>query len=259
MTDRHSAVRLEALGATDAVFSFRGRDVTVPLDVDRWPAALVRFDPLQAVLVLLGDQVAAVLGARAVLDDARELSEAMATAVGITHLPESPVSPDNWFGAVPTLLRILDDHEPDVELDLQRLGVDYRDRWRGALTLRQIWVYIRRSPSTSAVAIADNDGRHVWNESDFIGAGVYQAITGQVYPGRPLKPDELAKALEAVQAAAAHEAKLREREARYASPDNPVLAAMQQAEENRRRELGLPHGEAAANPHPGNGVRSADG
>lgn len=257
MTEKRSAVRLEALGATEAVFVFRGRDVTVPLDVETWPAALVRFDPLQAVLVLLGDQAATALGPAAVLDDARELSEAMATAVGITRLPETPAAPDDWFGAVPTLLRILDDHEPDVELDLRRIGVDYRDRWRGQLTLRQIWVYLRRLLPTSATAIADNDGRHVWTEPDFIAASNYQAITGKVYPGRPLKPDELARALEAVQAEANRTATLREREARYAPPTSPVMAAMQQAEENRRRELGLPHGEAE--PHPGNGNRSGHG
>lgn len=239
------AARLEAIGATEVAFKFRGRPVTVPLDVGTWPAALVRFDPLAAVLTLLGDQAGRVLGPGAVVDDARELSNAMADAVGVSRLPEQEDAPDQWFGSVQHLLRLLDDQEEDVELDLRRIGVDYRDRWRGTLTLRQVWVYVRRSLSTSAIAVSSNYGKHVWTESDFIGSAVYQALTGKVYPGRPMKPEELAKALEAVQANAEHMDKLRDRAAHYAAPTEtppapvPGLpAAMAEAIANRRAELG---------------------
>ena len=243
------AARLEAMGATEVTFSFRGRPVTIPLDVGEWPAVSVRFDPLVAVMELLGDQAGRVLGPGAVVDDARELSQAMAEAVGIGRLPEAEDAPGEWFGSVQDLLRLVEHQADDIELDLRRIGVDYRDRWRGTLTLRQVWVYIRRSLSTSAIAVSSNFGKHVWTESDFIEASVYQALTGKVYPGRPLKPEELAKALEAMQAKADHVDKLRDRQAHYAAPADPppvplpgLSAAMAEAIANRRRELGEPDG-----------------
>lgn len=235
------AARLEALGATEARFEFRGREVSVPLDVERWPAALVRTHPLAAVLDLLGGQT--VLARSATLDDARELSDAMAAAVGVERLPETPPAPDQWFGGVQTLLWLLADFEADVESDLRRFwGVDYRKRFTGELSMRQIWAYLRRIPAASSIARAINGGKEQWTELMFITAGVYQAITGKVYPGRPMRPEELAEALKAVQAQADHAAKLKDREALYAPPANPVAAAMQEAEANRRRELGMTSG-----------------
>lgn len=245
------AARLEALGADTAVFVWRGREVTVPLDVERWPAALVRFRPLAAVVDILGDSAAAVLGPGAVSDDARELSDAMAAAVGIDRLPETPTAEDQWFGGLQTLLWLVEDYESDVVSDLRRFwGVSYRDRFTGGLSLREIWCYLRRLPIGSALARAVNGGNEQWTETMYIGAGIYQALTGKVYPGRPLRPEELARALEAVQAQADHVDRLKNREAQYAVPAaNPVAAAMQQAEDNRRRELGISDGES--NPHPG--------
>ncbi|WP_319456866.1 MULTISPECIES: hypothetical protein [unclassified Mycobacterium] len=234
------AARLEAIGATEATVAFRGRELVVPLALERWPLKLIRTVRwVRAINELLAGQPHGI--ARPVLDDYRELSEAMAEAVGVARLPETPATPDQWFGSIPTLLRLLDDHEADVELDLKRLGVDYLGRWRGELTLRQVWTYIRRSPSTSAIAIADNGGKHVWTEPDFIGASVYQALTGELYPGRPLKPEELAKAIEAMRAKAEHVDKLKSRQAAYTQQPAPVPGlpqAMQEAIENRQRELG---------------------
>ncbi len=238
------AARLEANGATEAVVRFRGREIFVPLDLERWPLHLLRAARwVEAIDELLAGQPLGI--ADPLIDDYRELSEAMADAIGIGRLPEEPRAADQWFGGVLTLLRLLDHHEADVELDLRRVGVDYLDRYRGKLTLRQVWVCVRRSLPTSAVAVADNYGKHVWNEGDFIAASIYQALTGEVYPGRPLKPEERAKAIEAMQAKAAHEAKLRERQAHYAPPQQPPPAAapglpeaMQEAIANRERELG---------------------
>jgi hypothetical protein len=234
------AARLEAEGAHEATFDFRGVAVTIPLDIAAWPVPLVRTHPLAATLALLGEQADTALGPRPLLDDARELSDAMAAAAGVARLPETPAAPDSWFGGVQTLLWLLDDYEDDVASDLKRFwGVDYADRFTGTLTLRRIWTYIRRLPATSALARAVNGGNEQWTELMYIAAAVYQALTGKVYPGRPLKPDELTRAIEAVQAQAEHEARLRRREAEYASrPGNPVAAALAEAEANRRRELG---------------------
>lgn len=235
------AARLEAIGATEAAVVFRGQTLYVPLALERWPLRLIRTAGwVRAVDDLLGAQPLRI--ADPVMDDYRELSDAMADAVGVGRLPELPPAPDEWFGSVPRLLRLLDDYEADVELDLQRLGVDYRDRFRDKLTLRQVWVYIRRSPSTSALALADNYGKHVWDEGDFIGAGIYQALTGEVYPGRPLKPEERAKALEAMRAKAEHVAKLKSRQEHYTPVAEPVpglATAMSEAIANRQRELGV--------------------
>ncbi|WP_229481669.1 hypothetical protein [Mycolicibacterium mageritense] len=233
---------MEALGATEATVRFRDHEIVIPLALERWPLKMIRTVRwIEAVDVLLAGQ--SIGSAEPVLDDYRELSEAMAAAVGVARLPETPPAPDQWFGGVPHLLRLLDEHEDDVELDLKRLGVDYLGRFRGELTLRQVWVYIRRSQPTSAIAIADNDGKHVWTEPDFIGASIYQALTGEVYPGRPLKPEERQKAIEAMQAKLAHVAKLRDRAAHYAPPAPPATApglpaAMAEAIANRERELG---------------------
>lgn len=235
------AARLEALGATEAIALFRGRVIRVPRALEQWPLELIRTcEWVEAIDELIAGQSLGI--ADPLLDDYRDLSDTIAAAVGVGRLPEATVAPDQWFGSIPTLLRLLHDNEDDVELDLKRLGVDYRDRFRGELTLRQVWVYIRRSPSTSAIALADNYGKHVWTEPDFIGAATYQALTGEVYPGRPLKPEERQRALEAMQAKAAHVDKLKSRAAHYAPPSEsapPGLpAAMQEAIANRQRELG---------------------
>lgn len=236
------AARLEAIGATEADVAFGGRKIVVPLALERWPLQLIREARwVEAVDVLLAGQSIGIPDP--VIDDYRNMSELMARAVGVGRLPETPPAPDQWFGGVPTLLRLLDHYEEDVELDLRRVGVDYLDRFRGTLTLRQVWVCVRRSQPTSAIALADNDGRHVWTEPDYIAASVYQALTGEIYPGRPLKPEERTKALEAMRAKAERVDKLRERQAHYAPPATPVTApglpaAMQEAIANREKELG---------------------
>jgi hypothetical protein len=242
------AARLEALGLDEVEFDWRGRRLLIPLRVEEWPLDVIREGRrLLAVDSLLNGQS---LGYSApIIDDYRELSDAMAAAVGVARLPEDPPAPDAWFGGVPTLLRLLDHFEADVESDLKRFwGVEYGDRFTGGLTLRKIWTYVRRSEPTSAIARADNGGKHVWTEPDFIAAGIYQGLTGEVYPGRPLKPVELERAIEAMRAKQAHVDKLRERQAHYggqaaepaASPQaNGAVSALTEAMANRRREMGI--------------------
>lgn len=251
------AARLEALGETEVEFEWRGRRVRVPLDLDRWPTYQIQTGrALAAVELLTLGQ--GVLDRGAVLDDARELSERMAEAVGIERLPETPDAPDQWFGGIPTLLELLRNHEPDVASDLKRFwGVDLDDRFRTderRLTYRKVWTYVRRLPPTSAVALAKNGGKTVWTEHMFIDAGIYEALTGRLYEGRPLRDEEVARLMEAMQAKLAHDAKLRESTARYAAQGEaqaqagadpaasagggPLAAAMAEAVANRQRELG---------------------
>ncbi|AMT72100.1 hypothetical protein [Mycobacteroides immunogenum] len=235
------AARLEALGATEAEAQFRGHTIRVPLNLEVWPLSLVRERPFDAVDYLLNGQGCG-LGDNATVDDYRELSDAMAEAVGVLRLPETPAAPDQWFGGIPTLVNILDHYEDDLVSDLRRFwGVDYAERFRGTLSLRQIWTYIRRLDPKSAIVRAQNGGKEFWTEQMFILASVYQALTGEIYPGRPLRQHEIAKALEAMQAKVDHVANLKAREAAYAaksSPTAPAVSAMEQAIANRRHELG---------------------
>lgn len=50
-----------------------------------------------------------------------------------------------------------------MEADLQaHYGIDYRDRWRGDLTLRRIYVLIKHLPPESHCASLSRDGRPHW-------------------------------------------------------------------------------------------------
>lgn len=239
------AARLEALGIGTAEVYWRGRLLSIPARLEEWPLDQIREGRrVTAVESLLNGQSPG--RSSPLIDDMRELSDAMAEAVGVGRLPEDPAAPDRWFGGLPTLLRLIDHYEADVESDLKRFwGLDYTDRFTGRLTLRRIWACVRRTDPASAIARADNGGKHVWTEPDFIMAGVYQALTGQVYPGRPLKPDELERAIKAMQAKQAHVDKLRERQQHYSAGSSPspqvagAVSALTEAEANRRRELGL--------------------
>lgn len=68
----------------------------------------------------------------------------------------------------------LRDRGDDIEADLKRFyGVDLRDLWRpgggdSQLTLRLLWVYIRRLPMDSALAISDNGGTMPWTLADHL-------------------------------------------------------------------------------------------
>ena len=88
----------------------------------------------------------------------------------------------------------------DIEADLRRFyQTDLRDLWRpgggdSQLTLRLLWVYIRRLPHTSALAISDNGGRMPWSIEDHLLADLWalQANRGKKrgarwhdYPNRP--------------------------------------------------------------------------
>lgn len=74
-----------------------------------------------------------------------------------------------------------------MEADLQRFyRIDYRDRWRGDLTLRRIWVLIHHLPGDSASARALGgpglDTTHV------LLADVFAALVGKPHPLRNVTP-----------------------------------------------------------------------
>lgn len=198
--DRSSAARLEALNEPEVRFVWRSHELRIPRAVEDWPLELIRAGLyVDAVFELLGDQTAPI----PLYGDLVSLSDAMADAVGVSRLPETPALPESQFGthifgAVPLLLALLDRFEDDIAADLmERFGVDYRDRWRGDLTLRQIWTYVRRSKPDSALAVATNGGHEGWTKLSVITAQVWERLSGKVYAGRPMSKEEVDAALAA--------------------------------------------------------------
>lgn len=248
----NDAARLEALGERYVTFTWRRVALTIPLRLEDWPLGLLRAGRYPVgVDALLSEQPIPL--ADPLMDDYRELSDAMAEACGVGRMPEQRAAPDAWFGGVPRLLHLLRDYEDDVASDLQRFwSIDYRERFTGDLTMRRIWSFIRRSQPTSSLAIALNDGQEVWTAQTFATARVWEALTGKHYEGRPLTEPELARALDAMQRQQAHVDKLKARRHHYhpeddveepaRTPADPrmtgVSAALAEAVANRRAEMG---------------------
>lgn len=238
------AAHLEAIGESAVVFEFRGHTITIPRALENWPLDAIRGAAAEAVPgralrfaldILLAGQTA---GPLTCVDDYVELSHRMADAVGVSPLPETPVQPADVFGGVPTLLDLLDNNEDDVASDLRRFwGVVYADRWRGSLTLREIWTFIRRLPVDGVTARARNGGKEVWQLGHYIAAAVWEQRSGRMYPGRPHTAAEIAAWKEAMRIAAEKAANLRASAARYAPTATPAQTAAATARENRIREL----------------------
>lgn len=192
------AARLEALGEPTVRFTWRRHELTIPRALEDWPLDHIRAGRyVDAAAELLDGQTAPV----PLYGDLVSLSDAMASAVGVERVPETKPLPAKYFGlhifgAIPLLLDYLDHNEDDVASDLRRFwNVDYADRWRGGLTLRQIWTYIRRSQPTSALAVARNNGREPWTRQTIVLAQIWEQIAHQVYVGRPLAAEEVDKLL----------------------------------------------------------------
>ncbi len=237
------AARLEALGDPEATLEFRGYTIIIARAIENWPLDAIRAaaaEPLpgRALMFAVNALLAAQpVGRLACIDDYVELSHRMADTVGVSPLPETPLRPADVFGGVPTLLDVLDNNADDIASDLRRFwGVDYADRWRGALTLRQIWTYMRRLPAESATARARNGGREVWTLQHHVSAAVWEFFARKMYPGRPATQAELERWEEAARNNAEKAANLRASAQRYA-PGSPAQAAAATARENRLKEI----------------------
>lgn len=213
-----SPIEAEATGQELVTAEYGGREWTIPLAVESWPADLVGavvtvadstkvavdYAKLTAALQqLLGDQwpsFAAVAPKRRNLIPA---SQAFAAAVGVGCSDRTDVA----FGAIPRLLRDLDRHPGAVEATLRAVGLDYRDRFlftagRRRLTLRQIHVALEHAPWDSALAIARNGGRRPFSDEAIAVMDLYEAITNRPYYRRPLSADARAQRESAAQKAA---------------------------------------------------------
>ena len=236
---------LETAGADTVTLDFRGGQVTIPFPIEAWPLDdIAAGHNGRALKALLGGQRPAM----ATRADATELSHRMADACGLTPLPHTTVLPADMFGAAPALLRALG-RPDDLEADLRRFyHIDYRDRCRAALTLRQVWVFVRRLPHDAALLVDAQTGSTPWTRDQIVGARQWEMFTRKWYPGRPLSIEERAE-FEAQRARDAAEMdQLADREAYYASgqnmtdagaerrqpqhPINPIDAALQEARAN---------------------------
>lgn len=238
------AARLEALGEPAVRFTWRSHALTIPRAIEDWPLDLIRRGLfVDAAAVLLDGQTAPV----PLYGDLVSLSDAMADAAGVSRLPETKPLPDKYFGihafgAVPMLLDLLDRHEDDIASDLKTFrNVDYLDRWRGELTLRQIWVYIRRLPPTSALAVARNGGHELWTKQAILTAQVWERLAGKVYAGRPMTREEMDDAIAQQRQNEQTMSKLADKEDYY-SPE----ASRARAEAAKAKKAALAAGVAAA-------------
>lgn len=214
---------LEAAGAQTVTLDFRGGQVTIPFPLETWPLDDIASGRNgRALKTLLAGQRPAM----ATRADAAELSHRMADACGLTPLPHAAVLPGDMFGAAPALLRALSRGD-DLEADLRRFyHLDYRDRWRDALTLRQVWVMVRRMPLDAALLVDPETGDQPWTRDQIIGARHWEMFVRKWYPGRPWTREERAE-VEAKQAHdAAEMAKLSDRESYYSSGQNMVDAGL---------------------------------
>ncbi|SCX05997.1 hypothetical protein [Mycolicibacterium fluoranthenivorans] len=231
-------VEAEAAGQEFVTADYRGHEFLVPLDLDRWPLDDIRRCRLlntttkqivvdQKLLVfalreLLGAQWPAFV---AVSPKKRHLvpaSNAFAAAVGVPG--DDDVATDIAFGGIPRLLNLIDQWPGKVESDLNRFWhIDYRDRWRFTrrgqrkLTLRQIHERLSNLPVDSALAIAMNNGRLHYSNTDLVLMDLFELFAKRRHPSRPMTAAEK-KARDAATAKAendqaAHKARMDKRRA----------------------------------------------
>lgn len=214
---------LEVAGAETVTFEFRGLDITIPFPLEAWPLDDIAAGRNgRALKSLLAGQRPAMR----IRSDAVELSHRMADACGMTPVPHHVAEPGAYFGAVPALLYRLQ-RPDDVEADLRRFyRVDYRDRWRAGLTLRQIWVMLRRLPHDAALLVDAQTGDLPWTRADIIGARSWEMFTRQWYPGRPLTREENDQAIAKQAAEQAEMDDLADRERYYATGQNMADAGV---------------------------------
>ncbi|OKH70819.1 hypothetical protein EB72_24810 [Mycobacterium sp. SWH-M1] len=229
MTRPPDPVEAEATGQQYISALYGGQEYKLALDADDWPLELIRVSvgvdtneeerrlvPHYGVLVaslqqILGDQWDDFLQAFPKRKDLVPASQAFATAIGFPPGPNDPV-----FGALPRLLANLYHWRDAVEATLGEMGLDYTDRWRfdadgrRLLTLRKIHVRLSHARYDSPLAIAHNGGRIPKSGQELLLMDVFEAITRQAHPSRPLTPEQRAEREKAKSAQSKHSAAIAE-------------------------------------------------
>ncbi|MCV7358478.1 hypothetical protein [Mycolicibacterium fluoranthenivorans] len=231
-------IEAEAAGQEFVTADYRGHEFLVPLDLDRWPLDSIRRCRLlntttkqitvnQQLLVLalrelLGAQWPAFVAATPKKRHLVPASNAFAAAVGVPA--DEGIKTDIAFGGVPRLLNLIDEWPGKVESDLNRFWhIDYRDRWRFTrrgqrkLTLRQIHERLSNLPVDSALAIAINNGRLHYTNTDLLLMDLFELWAKRRHPSRPMsaaeKRERDAVAAKSEQDAADHKARMDKRRA----------------------------------------------
>lgn len=198
----------EALGFLS--LNYGGFIVQTPLP-DEWPLDLIRRGNIvEATEEILRERFNDFLDRFPLLEDLIGFTRRLAETAGIPG--------EGAFGGIPKLLAQLEFYADDIELQLAERHVSLVDYYRGELTLRQVFVYLK----------------HPWNRTHYLLADVFHGITRQPHPDRPLSDREQAQAEAERAEKRRREALMREKEKQYA---NPVAVAAEQAEANALREL----------------------
>lgn len=192
-------------------FNYRGLAVKTGLP-DGWPLNLIRQGRIiDAAQIILGDQFDAFLDTFPTFEDLTDFTNRLATEAGLPG--------EGSFGAVPALLMQLEMFPDDIE---SLLSMNHRvslvDYYRGEITLRQVFVYLKQP----------------WNRTHYLLSDLFHAVARQPHPDRPLSDMEKARAAAEKAEKERKEAVMREKEKQYA---NPAAVAAEKAQANALREL----------------------
>lgn len=191
--------------------NYGGFIIQTPLP-DEWPLDLIRRGKIiEATEEILGDRFDDFLDRFPRLDDLVSFTKRLAAEAGIPG--------EDAFGGIPRLLAQLEFFSDDVETLLStNHRVSLVDYYRGDLTLRQVFVYLKQP----------------WSRTHYLLADVFHAVAHQPHPDRPLSEREKRRAAAEKAERERKEALMRQKEQQYA---NPAAVAAEKAAANAAREL----------------------
>jgi hypothetical protein len=225
-----NAIEAEATGEQFLVASYHGVEFKLPADVEDWPLGLITNSVgirdrklvvdhgtvAQALRTLLGGgQWIDFVHAYPKRRDLAPASTCFARAAGFERRDD-----DLAFSALPRLLATLERYPDAVEATLLEAGVDYRDRWRlddegrRRLSLRRIHVLLSHADPDCPLGIAQNGGVRPLNGTEIVLMDLYEAITRQRHPSRPMTAEAIVERTSNAVNLEAERAKYRERHAK---------------------------------------------
>lgn len=192
-------------------FDYQGFTVRADLP-DKWPLQLIRVGRvIDATQLILGDQFDAFLDRFPEFGDLTGFTNRLAAEAGIPG--------EGAFGGIPYLLLQLELFPDDAELLLSaNHHVSLVDYYRGQLTLRQVFVYLKQP----------------WTREHYLLADLFHATARQPHPDRPLSEMEKARAAAEKAERERKEAIMRAKQEQYT---NPAAVAAEKAQANALREL----------------------
>lgn len=249
-----SALEAEAAGEPAIVATYHGHDFKLPVDAEDWPLGLIAVSVgariggkleadhgtvAQALRTLLGaDQWNDFVRTYPKRRDLVPASTCFAMAAGFSRRDD-----DLAFAAMPRLLATLERYPDAVEATLLEAGVDYCDRWRldeagrRRLTLRRVHVLLSHADPDSPLGIAQNGGVRPLSGTEIVLMDLYEAITRQRHPSRPMTAEAIVERTTNAVNLEAERAKYRERHNKRATRRT---AAVELARANAKPGKGAP-------------------